>query len=67
MSATYFKKWLVDNGYSNNLYTKSLAKNFGAITLKARIGAGTKFSIAQEYLLEIQLANSPHANFLDEA
>jgi hypothetical protein len=64
---TFFGQWLVDNGYSKHLYTKQLEKVFKAKVLKARIGAGTDYAGASEYVLEIQLANSTHANFLEEA
>ena len=67
MSSTQFGLWLVEHGYSKHLYNKALEKNFGATTFKARIGAGTTFAGASEYLIEIALANSTHANFLDEA
>jgi hypothetical protein len=67
MSSTYFGTWLVENGYSKHMYTRALEKNFKAATSRARIGAGTQYAGAQEYITEINLRNSPHANFIDEA
>jgi hypothetical protein len=67
MSGTYLGTWLVEQGYSKHSFIKSLEKHFGAATIRARIGAGTQYSGALEYIFEINLANSPHANFIDEA
>jgi hypothetical protein len=67
MSSTFLGTWLSENGYSKHLFNKSLEKTFGATTFRARIGSGTNYCGIQEYLTEINLANSPHANFIDEA
>lgn len=67
ISSTYLGAWLVEQGYSKFMFTKSLVKHFAATTTKARIGAGTQYAGGQEYILEIALAGSPHANFIDEA
>jgi hypothetical protein len=67
ISKTYLNRWFRDNEYSAHIMMDALEKEFGAKTIKARIGAGTDFSVPLEYLLEIDLAGSPHVNFLDEA
>jgi hypothetical protein len=67
MSSTFLSSWLTEHGYSRFLFMKSLEKTFNAASVKARIGAGTQYAGAQEYLLQIPLAGTTHANFLDEA
>jgi hypothetical protein len=67
MSSTYLSTWLGEHGYSRFLFTKSLEKTFGAKTIKGRIGSGTQYAGATEYLLEIPLLGTTHANFIDEA
>jgi hypothetical protein len=67
MSSTFLSTWLAEHGYSRFLFTKSLEKTFGATTIKGRIGAGTLYAGATEYLLQIPLAGTTHANFIDEA
>ncbi|MCK1741382.1 DUF927 domain-containing protein [Bradyrhizobium sp. 139] len=60
-------QWFKDHEYSTSVMTDALEKEFGAKTTKARIASGTQYSGALEYLMEIDLAGSPHVNFLDEA
>jgi hypothetical protein len=67
MSSTFLSSWLTDHGYSRFLFTKSLEKTFGAVSIKGRIGSGTLYAGAAEYLIEIPLAGTTHANFIDEA
>jgi hypothetical protein len=66
-SSTYFSQWLQDHGYSRHMFIKSLETEMGAKTLNARIGAGTQFAGATEYLIEINLMGTQHVNFIDEA
>jgi hypothetical protein len=65
ISNTYFGEWLTDNGYSKHLYLKTLAKNFGATTFKARLGSGTSWVVPQEYLIEIDINVPANAQFLE--
>lgn len=65
-SSTYMSNWLQDHGYSRHLFTKSLETEMGAKVLNARIGAGTQFAGATEYLIEIDLSGTKYVNFIDE-
>jgi hypothetical protein len=67
ISATEFNKWLDHEGYNRGMFVKSLETDFGAKLINARMGAGTQYATPQEYLLEIDLKTTTHANFLDEA
>jgi len=67
ISKTFLNQWLQENGYSIHIMMKSLATELGAITIPARIASGTEYAGASEYLLEINLAGTVHANFIDEA
>jgi hypothetical protein len=67
ISTTHFGDWLSENEYSRHVLMKALETEFGAKKIQGRMAAGTEFAGAVEYLLEIDLAGSQHANFLDEA
>jgi hypothetical protein len=67
MSSTFLNSWLTEHGYSKFMFAKSLEKTFTAKTVKARVGAGTQYAGMPEYLIEIPLAGTTHANFIDEA
>jgi hypothetical protein len=66
MSSTYLSTFMGEAGYSRHQFTKALETAFGVKTIRGRIGSGTQYAGATEYLLEINLAGSPLANFLDE-
>jgi hypothetical protein len=65
--STYFCTWLQESGYSVHLMTRALETEFGAQRIQGRIACGTNFAGASEYLIEIDLKNTQHVNFLDEA
>jgi hypothetical protein len=66
--STRLSEWLTEKGYSRNLFRNALTKELGMKHIQGgRIGAGTEYAGAKEYLLEIDLAGTPHANFIDEA
>jgi Domain of unknown function (DUF927) len=68
ISSTRLSEWLTEKGYSRNLFRNALTKELGMKYIQGgRIGAGTLYAGAKEYLLEIDLAGTPHANFIDEA
>ncbi|WP_454627673.1 DUF927 domain-containing protein [Bradyrhizobium cenepequi] len=67
ISSSRLTAWLMENGYSRHMFVKSLEKTFGAKMIKGRIGAGTQYAGAKEYILEISLTGTTHANFIDEA
>lgn len=62
-----FSNWLKENGFSWTTMLKSLERDFCTKQIRGRIASGTDFAGADEYMLEIDLAGTPHANFLDEA
>lgn len=66
ISSTALSEWLATKEYSRHVLTKALTDQFGMRNVRARIGAGTSFAGAFEYLLEIDLSTSQHANFIDE-
>lgn len=67
ISSTYFSDWLQEHKYSRVLFIRSLKEQMKATDGRARIGAGTQYAGALEYIIEIDLNNTTHANFLDEA
>jgi hypothetical protein len=67
VSSTFLAQWLQDAGYSRHIMINALVKEFGAKQIQGRIASGTEFAGASEYILEIDLAGTQHANFIDEA
>lgn len=67
ISSHAFSAWLQENGYSRITMIKALEKDFYTRQTRGRIASGTDFAGADEYLLEMDLSGTPHANFLDEA
>jgi hypothetical protein len=67
ISKTYFYDWLLDNGYSPAAIMKAMATEFGSAMIQARMCSGTEYVGSVEYVLEMDLAKSPHINFIDEA
>lgn len=59
-------EWLHEKNYSRHLFTDALVKEFKAQKVVGRLGSGTQFANATEYLFQIDLAGSPHVNFIDE-
>jgi hypothetical protein len=66
MSSTQLSQWLSDRGDSRHLFMRALEQQMGAKSLNARIGAGTQYAGATEYIIEIDLKGSTVLNFLDE-
>jgi hypothetical protein len=66
ISSTHFSDWLQDKGYSRHLFTRALERELGSKTVNGRIGSGTDYAGGTEYLIEIQLAGTALANFIDE-
>lgn len=62
----YLFDWLAANNYPRHVFLKALQAELGATTLTGRLGAGTSFANAAEYLVEIDIAGSALMNFLDE-
>jgi hypothetical protein len=67
ISATYLSTWLKDQGLSRHIFKHALETELGCKLVRGRIGSGTQFAGATEYLLELDLAGHPLANFIDEA
>ncbi len=66
ISSSALDDWLAEKGFSRQLFSKALTSQFGMRSVRGRIGSGTGYAVATEYLLEIDLAGSQHANFIDE-
>jgi hypothetical protein len=68
LSSVKLSEWLKEKGYSRHVFTTALESELGAKKVIGRLGSGCGPTIAQatEYLLEIDLAGTPYANFIDE-
>lgn len=64
---SYLYDWLTANNYPRHVFLKALQQELNATVAPGRLGAGTAFANATEYVLEIDLTGSPLINFLDEA
>lgn len=67
ISSTHLSDWLGEKGYSRHMFTKALEDKFGMQKVVGRIGSGTQFVGGTEYLVQIDLAGTPLANFIEEA
>jgi hypothetical protein len=67
ISSTYLSDWLQDRGYSRHMFTKALEREFGSRHVVGRLGSGTELAGGTEYLIQIDLAGTPLANFIEEA
>lgn len=67
INSTNFSDWCKDKGYSRQIVVRCLEKEYGCKQVNGRMGSGTQYaSLANEYMLEIQLAGTPFAAVLDE-
>lgn len=64
---SYLYDWLAQNNYPRHVFMKALQTELNATVVNSRLGAGTSFANASEYLLEIDISGSNIMNFLDEA
>lgn len=67
VGAAYFQDWLTKNNYPRHVIMKAVEKELNAQMVNARLGAGTHYANAAEYLLEIDLKGTAMMNFIDEA
>jgi hypothetical protein len=67
ISSYALTQWLTERGYSRHTFIGALQKQLGMKLVNGRLGSGTSFAGATEYLVEIQLAGTPVVNFIDEA
>lgn len=66
ISSTHFTDWCKDKGYSRQIVTRCLEKEYGCKMVRGRMGSGTQYaSLANEYMLEVQLAGTSLAAVLD--
>jgi hypothetical protein len=49
------------------MFNKALEREFGMRQVVGRIGSGTAYALGTEYLIQIDLAGTPLANFIEEA
>jgi len=63
----YLYDWLQQNNYPRHVFLKALQSELGAVLTQGRLGAGTSYANATEYLVEIDITNSKIMNFIDEA
>lgn len=67
LSSHFFLKWLREEGYSTTIVMKAMEKELAIKQIRGRMGAGTDLAGSAEYLLEVDLSNTPHLDFLTEA
>jgi len=67
VSSQALSEWLAEKDYSRHLFMQALKEQFGMTMMKGRLGSGTEFAGATQYLIEIDLAGTPAVNFIDEA
>jgi len=67
ISSTFLSQWLKEKELSRHIFKDALEKELGCKTVNGRIGSGTVYAGATEYLLQIDLAGHPLADFISEA
>ncbi len=67
MGQAYLFDWLQQNNYPRHVILKAISDELKGVQLNGRLGAGTPFANASEYLIEIDMSGSPLMNFIDEA
>lgn len=67
ISETFFREWLSHNRYSAAMILKAMGEEYGATSVKGRMGSGTDRVGAIEKLVHLELAKNPDINFIDEA
>lgn len=65
ISSTFLTRWMSDHDYSRHAFTKALKDDFGVKVTHGRIGSGTTFAGATEYLLEIDMNDKRLANMME--
>lgn len=64
---SYLYDWLTANNYPRHVFVRALAEELKAINTNGRLGSGTNFAGAAEYIIEIDMKGTPLVNFIDEA
>lgn len=64
---SYLYDWLAQNNYSRHVFLRALQTELGAKLLNGRLGAGTLYANASEYLIELDVSKHSTLNFIDEA
>lgn len=62
---SYLYDWLAQNNYPRHVFVKAMQSELNATTVSGRLGAGTSYANANEFLIEIDLNGSPLANYID--
>lgn len=65
ISSTHLSRWMSERDYSRHAFTEALKKDFGVKNYYGRLGSGTTFSGATEYLLEIDLNDKRFASIFE--
>jgi hypothetical protein len=63
---SYLYDWLSLNNYPRHVFLMALQSELGAITTNGRLGSGTSFANASEFLIELDLNKTALLNFIDE-
>jgi hypothetical protein len=64
---SYLYDWLAANHYPRHVFIRALHEEMKATHINGRLGAGTAFANAAEYLIEIDMKGTPLVNFIDES
>lgn len=65
VSSTHLSRWLAEHEHPRHAFTEALKKEFGVKQTNGRLGSGTTFAGATQYLLEINLNDPRLANVLE--
>lgn len=65
ISSTAFSKWMAEHGYSRHAFTKKMKDEFGLKDVHGKLGGGTEFASAVEYLIEIDLNDPKLMEFVE--
>jgi hypothetical protein len=60
----HFREWLKEKGYTCTIVIEAFKKELGMRHVQGKLGSGTDYSSPAEYLWEIDLAGSPHIDFI---
>lgn len=65
---SYLYDWLAMNNYPRHVFITALREQLGAVASNGRLGSGTTYANASEYIIEIDISgSSPLMDFIDEA
>jgi hypothetical protein len=64
-SSTAFTKWMGERSYSRHTFMKKMESEFGLKLVNGKLGSGTEFSSAMEYLIELDMNHPKLSKFVE--